>query len=153
MDNHSVSAASHAADLLTQSRFVLDKALKLLDFSSEAEARFKLSPRTLSAELLLKRDDGSLTAVPAWRVQHATRLSIGPLRLATDLDSTELQAQAVFYSWQSALLGLPFQGAAGGILTQTEFSALSSVNNWPNSPQNQKHMLLRLLVSCPLSRF
>ncbi len=114
---------SHSVDLLTQSRFVLDKALKLLDFSSEAEARFKLCPRTLSAELLLIRDDGSFTAVPAWRVQQAASLSIGPLRLDADLESAELQAQAAFYGWQSALIGLPFKGAAGGILTQAEFSS------------------------------
>lgn len=101
-----------------QTRFNLDKALKLLGLSPEQEARIKRAPRELHAELLLARDDGSYTLIPAWRLQQTgfgTGPCLGPLRLSATLSAHELQTLAQFSGWQSALLNLPFAGAAGGI--------------------------------------
>lgn len=106
-----------------QTRFNLDKALKLLGLSPEQEARIKQAPRELHAELLLARDDGSYTLIPAWRLQQTgsgTGPCLGPLRISPTLSAHELQTLAQFSGWQSALLNLPFAGAAGGIACEPD---------------------------------
>ncbi len=73
--------------------------------------------RSLEVSIPFKKDDGSITVVPGWRVQH--NLSLGPakggVRYHPDVDGSEVAALAMGMTWKCALLGLPFGGAKGGV--------------------------------------
>ena len=73
--------------------------------------------RSLEVSIPFKKDDGSITVVPGWRVQH--NLSLGPakggVRYHPVVDGSEVAALAMGMTWKCALLGLPFGGAKGGV--------------------------------------
>ena len=78
--------------------------------------------RSLEVSIPFKKDDGSITVVPGWRVQH--NLSLGPakggVRYHPDVDGSEVAALAMGMTWKCALLGLPFGGAKGGIAVDAQ---------------------------------
>lgn len=73
--------------------------------------------RSLEVSIPFKKDDGSITVVPGWRVQH--NLSLGPakggVRYHPNVNGSEVAALAMGMTWKCALLGLPFGGAKGGV--------------------------------------
>jgi glutamate dehydrogenase (NAD(P)+) len=62
-------------------------------------------------------DDGTLTVMEGFRVQHNAGLGpyFGPLRIQGALKMDELRALAGWMTWKCALLDIPFGGSAGGI--------------------------------------
>lgn len=73
--------------------------------------------RVVEMSLPLRRDDGSLAAYRAFRVQHDD--SRGPfkggLRFHPSVERDDVLGLAQMMTWKTALLDLPFGGAKGGI--------------------------------------
>ena len=73
--------------------------------------------RSMEVAVPLRRDDGTLEVLNAYRVQH--NLSRGPAKggvrfhPSTDLD--EVRALAMWMTWKCALIGIPYGGAKGGV--------------------------------------
>ena len=65
----------------------------------------------------LRRDDGSIEIHTGWRVQHSTTRGPGKggIRYHAKTTLREIQALAMWMTWKSALLEIPFGGAKGGI--------------------------------------
>lgn len=83
-------------------------------------AEFKIlskPDREIAVSIPVQLADGSLSVFDGWRVQHNMGLGpyCGPLRLAADTNLDDLRALAGWMTWECALLGVPFGGAAGGI--------------------------------------
>ncbi len=85
----------------------------------DADLRLVLSRpyREITAQVPLRRDDGSLRLLTAYRVQHngARGPYKGGLRYHPDVDLDGVRALAAGMTWKTALADLPFGGAKGGI--------------------------------------
>lgn len=73
--------------------------------------------RSVEVELPLERDDGSLEVYTGYRVQHSHALgpAKGGIRYHPSVSAAEVTALARLMTWKTALAGLPFGGAKGGI--------------------------------------
>jgi glutamate dehydrogenase (NAD(P)+) len=89
--------------------------------------------REIRVQIPLRRDDGSVTPVYGYRVQHngARGPYKGGVRYHPDADLDEVRALAALMSWKTAIMDLPFGGAKGGVqvdpseLTVTELERLT----------------------------
>ncbi|MCE2929231.1 MAG: hypothetical protein LW817_06350 [Candidatus Caenarcaniphilales bacterium] len=73
--------------------------------------------REIIMELPLRRDDGSLLPVKAYRVQHnnARGPFKGGIRYHQGVDLAETRKMANLMTWKTALVDIPFGGAKGGV--------------------------------------
>jgi glutamate dehydrogenase (NAD(P)+) len=71
----------------------------------------------MSVAVPLRRDDGRVEVHTGWRVQHSTTRGPGKggIRYHPATTLREVQALAMWMTWKSALLDIPFGGAKGGI--------------------------------------
>ena len=75
------------------------------------------SYREITAQVPLRMDDGGLRLLTAYRVQHngARGPYKGGLRYHPEVDLDGVRALAAGMTWKTALAGLPFGGAKGGL--------------------------------------
>jgi len=81
--------------------------------------------REIRVQLPLRRDDGSVTPLHGYRVQHngARGPYKGGVRYHPSADLEEVRALASLMTWKTALVDVPFGGAKGGV--QVDPSELS----------------------------
>ena len=90
----------------------------LIDLDPNIRERLKLPQRSLVVTFPFRRDEyDEVETVVGYRVQHV--LSMGPtkggIRYAPDVNLGEVTALAILMSWKSAIVGLPYGGAKGGV--------------------------------------
>jgi len=73
--------------------------------------------RALSLSIPVRLDDGSLGVYPGYRVQHSSVLgpTKGGIRYDKAVTLGECAALAMWMTWKTALLRLPYGGAKGGV--------------------------------------
>ncbi|HMI90322.1 MAG TPA: Glu/Leu/Phe/Val dehydrogenase dimerization domain-containing protein [Polyangiales bacterium] len=95
----------------------LDRAFKRLKVEPLYETLLRTPSRELRVELVLRRENGSIGHFIGYRVQHDD--SRGPfkggLRYHPQVDLDEVRSLASLMTWKTALIGVPFGGAKGGI--------------------------------------
>lgn len=95
----------------------LDQAADLLDLDAESRARLREPRRSLTVNFPVRMDDGEVAMFTGYRVQHT--LTMGPtkggLRFTPHLSLGECAALAMLMTWKTALVGLPYGGAKGGV--------------------------------------
>lgn len=104
----------------------VDRAAEQLELRPGVSDLLKLNDRELGVQLPLRRDDGSVTVVQGYRIQHNSARGpyLGGLRFHPRADLHQTRALASLMTWRSALLGLPFGGAQGSLLIDpADFSA------------------------------
>jgi glutamate dehydrogenase (NAD(P)+) len=104
-------------EALEATRYYFDKAAKLLELPKDISIQLKTPHREVRVECNIERDDGSIGTYIGFRVQHDN--SRGPfkggLRYHHEVDSAEVTALATLMTWKTAVVGVPFGGAKGGI--------------------------------------
>lgn len=97
------------------------RAARIADVSASTEAVLKTPHRELRVEVPIRRDNGQLEVYLGYRVQHDN--SRGPfkggIRFHQSAAIEEVRALASLMTWKTALVGLPFGGAKGGITVDT----------------------------------
>ncbi|MBK8856551.1 MAG: Glu/Leu/Phe/Val dehydrogenase [Opitutaceae bacterium] len=95
-----------------------DKAADAINLPEHIRDRTKYPRRTFAVALPIKRDDGSITVFEGYRVQH--NLTTGPakggVRFHQHVTLGEVAALAMWMSWKTSLVGLPYGGAKGGVI-------------------------------------
>ena len=95
-----------------------DEVAEFINLDPNIKERLKLPQRALTVTFPFRRDEyEEVETVIGYRVQHV--LSMGPtkggIRYAPDVNLGEVTALAILMSWKSAIVGLPYGGAKGGV--------------------------------------
>jgi glutamate dehydrogenase (NAD(P)+) len=95
-----------------------EEVSEFINLDSNIRERLKYPQRALVVTFPFRRDDyEEVETVVGYRVQHV--LSMGPtkggIRYAPIVDLGEVTALSILMSWKSAIVGLPFGGAKGGV--------------------------------------
>ena len=94
-----------------------DCAADLLNLDEDVRKTLRKPDRELIVEIPLRRDDGSLESLSGYRVQHNNVRGPfkGGIRFHPEVDLDEVRALAALMTWKTALIGIPYGGAKGGI--------------------------------------
>ena len=108
---------SVGASFLEQVNQTFDRAARLTQHDPTLLASIRACKNVFYTSFPLKRDDGSIEVVHAWRAQHSHHKlpCKGGIRFAPDVDAEEVQALAALMTYKCALVDVPFGGAKGGI--------------------------------------
>src|SRR3954454_11382292 len=94
-----------------------EQAANRLKHDEHVREVLRSSYRELRVQLPLRRDDGTLEVYSGYRVQHngARGPYKGGIRFHPEVDLDEIRALAQLMTWKTALTGVPFGGAKGGV--------------------------------------
>lgn len=95
----------------------LDDLLERCDISDEVRKTLSRAMKRLEISVPVRRDDGTLSIYPGWRVQYNNVLgpTKGGVRFHPDVGLDEVTELARWMTIKCALLNLPFGGAKGGV--------------------------------------
>jgi len=113
----SAGAGERPDGLLAWERVRFDRVTAELDLGDSTVCALRCAGRSLIVEVPVERDDGSMSVFMGYRVQHSTALgpAKGGVRYRAGLDLEDVTALARLMTWKTALHGLPFGGAKGGV--------------------------------------
>ena len=95
----------------------LDDAAALVGLDHDVHQMLRTPRRVLQVAVPVRMDDGRVEVFQGWRVHHDTTRgpAKGGIRFHPDVDADEVSALAAGMTLKTAVLGLPFGGAKGGV--------------------------------------
>jgi len=93
------------------------KAAELMDLDPNIRAILSRTTNEAVINFPVKMDDSKIMMFTGYRVQHCNLLGPfkGGLRFHPSVDLDEIRALAMWMTWKSAIVDIPFGGAKGGI--------------------------------------
>ena len=97
--------------------FYFDEAARHLQLSAAIEKLLVTPLREVQVQVTIERDDGALDTFIGYRIQHdnARGPMKGGLRYHPEVDLDEVRSLASLMTWKTAVVGIPYGGAKGGI--------------------------------------
>jgi glutamate dehydrogenase (NAD(P)+) len=94
-----------------------DGAAERLGWSDDVAAVFRCSYREVQVQIPVRLSDGQIHVFSGYRVQHngARGPYKGGVRFHPEVNLDEVRALASLMTWKTAIMGIPFGGAKGGI--------------------------------------
>ena len=94
-----------------------DKASKYTNWEQGILEQIKECNAVYQIRFPLKRDDGSVEVIEAYRVQHSHHKTPckGGIRFAAEVNQDEVMALAALMTYKCAIVNVPFGGGKGGI--------------------------------------
>jgi glutamate dehydrogenase (NAD(P)+) len=88
-----------------------------LEYDDELREVFWMPYREVSVQIPIKRVDGHTEVFQGYRIQHnaARGPYKGGIRFHPEVDVDEVRALASMMTWKTAIAGVPFGGAKGGV--------------------------------------
>jgi glutamate dehydrogenase (NAD(P)+) len=98
-------------------RHHFDAAADRLKLSDDLRVVFWTPYREVTVQIPVKLSDGKVHVYSGYRIQHngARGPYKGGVRFHPDVDIDEVRALASLMTWKTAVVGLPFGGAKGGV--------------------------------------
>jgi glutamate dehydrogenase (NAD(P)+) len=95
----------------------VDLAAKYLNLDSGSIEKLKNTKRELIVHFPVEMDDKKVKIFTGYRIQHnvARGPAKGGIRYHPDVDLDEMRALAMWMTWKSAVVKIPFGGAKGGV--------------------------------------
>lgn len=87
--------------------------------------------RELTVNFPVKMDDGTFKVFTGYRVQHNTARgpAKGGIRYSPDVTLDDVRALAMWMTWKTAVVGIPFGGAKGGAVVDVDKMSLRELEN------------------------
>lgn len=108
-----------------------DLAAEFMGLEEELRAIMRVPKRELTVHFPVKMDDGSVRVFTGYRVQHS--LTRGPgkggIRYHPDVSLDEVRALAMWMTWKSAVVNIPFGGAKGGVVVEPSVLSVRELEN------------------------
>lgn len=117
---------SQPGDFLGDVHRMFAKAAKLTKHPEGLLEQIRMCNSVYSMEFPLKRDDGSIETIHAFRAEHSHhKLPVkGGIRYADNVTENEVVALASLMTYKCAVVDVPFGGAKGGVrINRSVFSA------------------------------
>lgn len=94
-----------------------DKAAKFTKWTPGILEQIKACNAVYQMRFPIKRDDGSIEVMEAYRVQHSQHKTPckGGIRFAAEVNQDEVMALAALMTYKCAIVNVPFGGGKGGI--------------------------------------
>jgi len=94
-----------------------DKAAKFTKWDSGVLNQIKACNAVFRMRFPIKKDDGSIEVIEAYRVQHSHHKlpCKGGIRFAAEVNQDEVMALAALMTYKCAIVNVPFGGGKGGI--------------------------------------
>ncbi|MFL5780068.1 MAG: Glu/Leu/Phe/Val family dehydrogenase [Thermoleophilaceae bacterium] len=94
-----------------------DQAAERLGIADDVAAVLKSSYREVQVQIPVRREDGKIHVYSGFRVQHngARGPYKGGIRFHPEVDLDEVRALASLMTWKTAVAGIPYGGAKGGV--------------------------------------
>jgi len=95
----------------------IDIAARYLNVDPGLLEKLKHTKREMIVHFPVKMDDGTVKVFTGYRIQHdvARGPAKGGIRYHPDVDLDEMRALAMWMTWKSAVVNIPFGGAKGGV--------------------------------------
>ncbi len=108
---------SLGTSFLNQVNQAFDQAATFTNHDPTLLANIKACKNLFYTSFPIKRDDGRIEVLHAWRAEHSHHKlpTKGGIRYAENVDADEIQALAALMTYKCALVDVPFGGAKGGI--------------------------------------
>jgi glutamate dehydrogenase (NAD(P)+) len=104
-------------DMLYEAEEQLAQAVKLLNLDQNIANRLRYPRRALVVTVPVRLDSGKVATYTGYRVQH--NITLGPgkggIRYSPTVSLEETTALAMWMTWKSGLMNIPFGGAKGGV--------------------------------------
>ena len=99
-----------------------DHAAQFTDHDSGLLAQIKACNSVYRFQFPIRRDNGTLEVIDAWRVEHSHHKSPtkGGIRYSDMVNEDEVMALAALMSYKCAIVNVPFGGGKGGIRVNTK---------------------------------
>jgi glutamate dehydrogenase (NAD(P)+) len=109
--------ATKEPGFLEQVQLYFEEAAKISGIRKDLLEYIKKPNAVIKFNIPLKRDNGELEVVEAFRCQHSRHKlpCKGGIRYAADVDYNHVEALAALMTFKLAVVGVPFGGAKGGI--------------------------------------
>ncbi|MCZ2459860.1 MAG: Glu/Leu/Phe/Val dehydrogenase [Chitinophagales bacterium] len=94
-----------------------NKAAEFTKWESGILEQIKICNAVYQMRFPIKRDDGSIEVIEAYRVQHSHHKTPckGGIRFAAEVNQDEVMALAALMTYKCAIVNVPFGGGKGGI--------------------------------------
>ncbi len=95
-----------------------ERAADILKLSEEKREKLRRPSKQVQVSFTITLDNGTERTFEGYRIIHSTALgpSKGGIRYDLEVNLNDIKALAAWMTWKSALVGLPFGGAKGGII-------------------------------------
>lgn len=95
----------------------LERAAEDLELSEDVREVLRHPKRSVAASIAIRMDDGSLRTFQGWRTRYSDALgpTKGGIRFHPTVTPDEVETLAFLMTFKTALAGLPFGGAKGGV--------------------------------------
>src|ERR1700682_6449977 len=108
-----------------------DEAAEAMGLDPAMREVLRVPQRELIVNFPVRMDDESVRVFTGYRVQH--NITRGPakggLRYHPGVTLDEVKALAMWMSWKTALMDIPFGGAKGGVICRPEDMSLLELEN------------------------
>src|SRR5215218_728880 len=94
-----------------------DLAAHRIDLREDIRAVMRSSYREVQVQVPVSLSDGKIHVFSGFRVQHngARGPYKGGIRFHPEVDLDEVRALAMLMTWKTAVVGIPYGGAKGGV--------------------------------------